>query len=292
MTLTTPLADRTAVESPLSAALAAAERGWSVFPLSPGRKKPPIFKNWPEHASTDPQRIHRWWSWNPRFNVAIATGLSQLHVIDLDATHLRPPARCFDDALATLSNHLSEPAPSTLTIASPHGWHLYYTAPSQPELSCTVGRIGQGIDSRGHGGYVVAPGSITADGAYRVIDDLPVADLPTALVALLRPPPLRPPHQLTQRPEHLDAYLAAVLDRVTHPPPNTRNITVFRAAFTLGRLVAGGALDEHHTRTMLTAAAAAHIGVDGFSAAELDRAISNGFRYGAQHPRQIGRNCI
>ncbi|GAA5091436.1 bifunctional DNA primase/polymerase [Nocardia iowensis] len=287
MTLTTPQADPTVVKSPLSAALAAAERRWSVFPLSPGRKKPPILKNWHRHASTDPQRIRRWWSWNPRFNVAIATGVSRLYVIDLDATHLRPPAGCFDDALAALSNHLPEPAPSTFTVASPHGWHLYYRAPAAPPLSCTVGRIGQGIDSRGLGGYVVAPGSITCDGAYQVIDDRPVTDLPEALITLLRPPPPPPQHQSARRPEHLDAYLAAVLDRVTHPQPNTRNITVFRAALTLGRLVAGGELDEHHTRTMLTAAAAAHIGVDGFTAAELDRAISNGFRYGAQHPRHL-----
>ncbi len=154
-------------------------------------------------------------------------------------------------------------------------------------MSCTVGRIGQGIDSRGHGGYVVAPGSSTTDGAYRVIADRPLAELPAALITLLRPPPPPPPHQLTHRSEHLDAYLAAVLDRVTHPPPHTRNLTVFRAALTLGRLVAGGELDQHHTRAMLTAAAAAHIGVDGFTAAELDRAISNGFRYGAQHPRHL-----
>lgn len=287
MTLTTPAAGPTAARSPLSAALAAAERGWSVFPLSPGRKKPPILKNWHRHASTDPQRIRRWWSWNPRFNIAIATGPSNLHVIDLDATHLRPPAGCYDDALAALSNHLPAPAPATFTVASPHGWHLYYTAPRQPELSCTVARIGQGIDSRGHGGYVVAPGSITADGAYRVIADRPVAALPDALITLLRPPPPPPPHQSSYRSEHLDAYLAAVLDRVTHPLPHTRNLTVFRAALTLGRLVAGGALDEHRTRTMLAAAAATHIGVDGFTTAELDRAISNGFRYGAQHPRHL-----
>ncbi|WP_433574855.1 bifunctional DNA primase/polymerase [Nocardia brasiliensis] len=287
MTLTTPHTDPTVVESPLSAALAAAERGWSVFPLSPGRKKPPIFKNWPHHASTDAQRIRRWWSWNPRFNVAIATGISQLHVIDLDAAHLPPPTECFGDALAALAARLPQPAPSTFTVASPHGWHLYYTAPVQPELSCTVGRIGQGIDSRGHGGYVVAPGSITTDGVYRVIADRPLAELPAALITLLRPPPPPPLHQLTHRSEHLDAYLAAVLDRVTHPPPHTRNLTVFRAALTLGRLVAGGELDQHHTRAMLTAAAAAHIGVDGFTAAELDRAISNGFRYGAQHPRHL-----
>lgn len=287
MTLTTPQADPTAADSPLSAALAAAERGWSVFPLSPGRKKPPILKNWHRHASTDPQRIHRWWSWNPRFNVAIATEVSQLHVIDLDATHLRPPAECFDDALAALSAHLPEPAPSTFTVASPHGWHLYFTAPTQPELSCTVGRIGQGIDSRGHGGYVVAPGSITTDGAYRIIDDRPVAELPDALVTLLRPPPPPPQQQLSGRPEHIESYLAAVLDRVTHPQPHTRNITVFRAALTLGRLVAGGELDEHHARSMLTAAAGAHIGVAGFTTAELDLTITNGFRYGAQYPRHL-----
>ena len=83
-------------------ALEVAARGWPVFPVRPGAKKPPVFKRWPEHASTDPTRIHRWWDQDPARNVAIATGPAGLCVIDLDPRHMSPPAHGFTDALTRL----------------------------------------------------------------------------------------------------------------------------------------------------------------------------------------------
>ncbi len=82
----------------LSAALAAAERGWPVFPLRPGTKRPAlhgedscpgigdcagVHRKWEDRATTDPDRIRRAWGDVP-FNVGIATGPAGLLVIDLD----------------------------------------------------------------------------------------------------------------------------------------------------------------------------------------------------------------
>ncbi|MGW4366993.1 bifunctional DNA primase/polymerase [Nocardia takedensis] len=63
------------VTDPRAAALAAAARGWPVFPVRPWAKKPPVFKRWPEHASTDPDRIHTWWDRDPARN--LLTGLRE-----------------------------------------------------------------------------------------------------------------------------------------------------------------------------------------------------------------------
>ncbi|WP_040692357.1 bifunctional DNA primase/polymerase [Nocardia vinacea] len=99
----------TAVLDLRAVAFAAAARGWPVFPLRPGGKKPAI-KRWPELASTDEDRIHRWWGYNPRYNVAIATGPpSGLHVIDLDPHHMSPPAHHLPEALARLAAHCPGP---------------------------------------------------------------------------------------------------------------------------------------------------------------------------------------
>ncbi|MFI2478685.1 bifunctional DNA primase/polymerase [Nocardia xishanensis] len=285
----------TAVMDLRAVALAAAARGWPVFPLRPGGKTPAI-KRWPQLASTDNDRIHHWWNTNPRYNTAIATGPAGLHVIDLDAGHMHPPATDFSEALARLTAVLPGPVPATLTIATPAGWHLYYRAPNQPRLRCTVARIGEGIDSRGHGGYIVAPGSRTPHGDYRIIDHRPVTDLPDILINRLTPPP--PPvlpagdwtsSTVAQPDSYLAAILAAEADRVAHARLHLRNHSLFRAALVLGRLVAAKEISEHHARTVLTTAAEAHIGVEGFTAAEADRTVSNGFRYSRARPRHLHR---
>nr|WP_246461907.1 bifunctional DNA primase/polymerase [Nocardia transvalensis] len=274
----------------MTAALAAAGRGWPVFPLRAGGKRPAI-RGWPDYASTDPDRIRRWWSYNRRFNIAIATGPARLHVIDLDAAHLVSTAPEFDDALHELTARLHRPAPPTFTVATPGGWHLYYRAPDHPPLPCTVARLGPGIDTRGHRGYVVAAGSHTPAGDYRILDPRPVADLPTDTIALLTPPPPPARPVVPVSAGHPDAYLAAIVrgeaDRVADARPGTRNLTLFRAALVLGRLVAADELDEHHARAVLADAAHRHLGVDGFTATELNRTVGNGLRYGTRRPRHL-----
>ncbi|MFF0532835.1 bifunctional DNA primase/polymerase [Nocardia amikacinitolerans] len=268
-------------------ALDIAARGWPVFPVRPGAKKPPVFKRWPDHASTDPARIRRWWDQDPARNVAIATGPAGLCVIDLDPRHMNPPATGFADAITRLPN----PVPVTWTVTTPHGWHLYYQAPRTPRLPCSVGRLGDGIDTRGHGGYVIAAGSRTRHGDYTLTGDHPVADLPPELVALLTPPP--PVTRSSAGATHPDAYLAAILageaHRVATARVHLRNHTLFRSALVLGRLVAADEISEHDAYTVLADAAVVHVGVEGFTTGEADRTIANGLRYSRSRPRYLRR---
>ncbi|MFG1795811.1 bifunctional DNA primase/polymerase [Nocardia sp. NPDC049149] len=277
----------------LDAALQAADRGWHVFPLRPNAKTPALRGSWLSHATTDPGQIRDWWSTRPYRNIGIATGRSGLLVIDIDE-QVGTPTASVDASqllapLAAVAGDFSNLR--TFAVRTPSGGaHFYYHAPSTPELGCSVGRIGPLIDSRGRGGYVVGAGSRTKLGNYRIIDSRPVAELPSTLVDLLVPPP---PPLLTPNssPGHPSAYLASIVAdearRVANPAPHTRNVTLFRAAVVLGRLIAAGELDEQQVRATLTAAATKHIGVDGFTHDELERAITNGLAYGAQRPRHI-----
>ncbi|WP_324189942.1 bifunctional DNA primase/polymerase [Nocardia cyriacigeorgica] len=271
-----------------AAALAAAARGWPVFPLRPGAKTPAI-NRWPDRASTDSSHINHWWRQCTSFNIGIVTGLAAagLHVIDLDSPHMQPPVAQYEDALAQFTDRVAVAVPATFTVATPAGWHLYFRAPRRRRLRSTIGRLGPGIDSRGDGGYIVAPGSRTTTGDYHVLRPAPVAVLPTRLVALLTPPPPIPPVTVPAAmhgPGYVTAVVASEADRVARAVPGARNLTVFRSALRLGRLVAAGEISESHARAALVEAARTHVGFEGFTDAEVDRAIDNGFRYTAQRP--------
>lgn len=202
-------------------ALAAAARGWHVFPLRPGGKRTafpdhdeggctgrdPRCRNghqgWESRATTDAARIRRAWQHAP-YNVGIACGPSGLVVIDLDRPKpgedppgewALPGVNDGADVLAVLCERAGQPFPSgTFTVTTRRGgMHLYFAAPDGVELRNTSGRhrtgLGWLIDTRAAGGYVVAPGSFVdlpdGTGPYTVVNDAPPAPLPGWLADLL-----------------------------------------------------------------------------------------------------------
>ena len=81
--------------SKLDTALAYAAKGILVFPCQPRSKDPIGEKVWVEEleeykggfylATTEEEKIRKWWNDNPEYNVAIRTGVdSGLLVIDVD----------------------------------------------------------------------------------------------------------------------------------------------------------------------------------------------------------------
>jgi hypothetical protein len=132
-------------------ALHFAARGWHVFPITPGAKKPPVIDRWETRASTDPDQINHWWQHIPR-TIGIATGPSGLVVVDLDTPK---PGQTTPDRWATLgigsgAGVLRALAPQrgatvtpTYAVTTPSGgWHLYYTTPPGTKLRNTHNVIG------------------------------------------------------------------------------------------------------------------------------------------------------
>lgn len=278
----------------MRSALTAAAAGHVVFPLWP-RSKRPVFEGWEAAATTDPAWIREQWSATP-YNIGIACGPSQLLVIDLDDAggHRAPPqwegAQHGRDVLTRLATASGEPFPDdTYTVATPTGFHLYFTAPETPVLRSSVGRLGWRIDTRGEGGYVVAPGSIRTGGIYRVLRHKPIAPLPKWLVSALTPPTPPEPSTATVDTRHLDAYVAAAVTAecraVATAAPGTRHTTLLHAAISLGTLVGAQVLDYDRARTALQSAAAG-LGAD-FPAHEIHRTVEDGLAYGLQRPRTL-----
>ena len=342
----------------LSAALWFAARGWRVFPLAPGSKRPAV-EAWETAATIDPDSIRATWTTgtspagraggNPRYNIGIACGPSGLIVIDLDVAKdpgdvppppwdAEPGIRDGSDVLATLAERAGQPFPfGTFQVQTASGGiHLYFTQPSTGDddggrtgrdvadgnpapgvgnvasadgsagLRNTTGRLGWKIDTRGHGGYVVAPGSVVDGHRYTTLHAIRPAPLPGWLADALTRPRDRQcpatsagtltgpyngshdrsgPRGETRDHNRGDAYAHAALrgelDRVLTARTGERNNTLNTAAYALGQLTAAGLLDPAQVITALTVAAT-HIGL---SETEAARTITSGLDSGAQHPR-------
>ncbi|MGW5006638.1 bifunctional DNA primase/polymerase [Streptomyces parvulus] len=245
-------------------ALAAAQRGWHVFPLRPGTKRPALHgesacprtgpctgghRKWEDRATTDPDRIRAAWERAP-FNVGIATGPSGLLVVDLDVpkTNSSTDAPCGAATFKALCERTGQAVPCTRTVRTASGGqHLYFTAPAAVRLHNTAGTLAPLVDTRAWGGYVVAAGS-TIDGTrYEVQGPALLRSLPDWLKRALVPPhPVNRPAVVraagrVHRP-YVDAALAREMAAVTAAPEGRRNATLLRAARALGRFVASGDL--------------------------------------------------
>ncbi|WP_328513606.1 bifunctional DNA primase/polymerase [Streptomyces mirabilis] len=262
----------------LAAALSSAERDWPVIPLHPHTKRAAGHpeRSCPhsgrcanghrtpeQRATTEPDLIHAAWAHRP-YNVGIATGPAGLLVVDLDLPKEEEPKGAPDGAtsLAALCERAGESIPTTYQVRTPSGGqHLYFTAPAGVRLKSSVNRLGEHIDTRGWGGYVVAPGSTTPDGAYEVIEAAPVAPLPGWLTPLLldapkpaAPPAITPVRDGTRAAKTALERECAVIQAATEGGPDGRNSTLHRSTCKVARFVAWGDIARHTVEEAIQAA--------------------------------------
>jgi len=139
----------------LNAALQYAKFGFSVIPISPGQKNPPLipFKEYQTRRAT-PEEIAEWWIKWPDANIGIVTGkISDLTVVDLDKYKIE-----YDP---TIEEEFFDSIETPTAVSPREGHHLYFTYCE----GITIGsNIFPAIDIRGEGGYIVAPPSINGTG--------------------------------------------------------------------------------------------------------------------------------
>ncbi|MFJ6611400.1 bifunctional DNA primase/polymerase [Streptomyces sp. NPDC091289] len=203
--------DRQTPALALAHALAAAERGLPVIPLSatklPALRSPHRGDRPPAHcrgecglpghgvhdATTDPAAVRALFAAAPRATgYGIACGRAPHHLIGIDLDV--DPAYGSDaaGALRQLALQHLFTIPPTVTVLTPSGGrHLWLTGPADATVPNSAGRLAPGIDIRGSGGYLVGPGSVTAHGRYRLAPGtahLTPAPCPRALLRLLAQP--------------------------------------------------------------------------------------------------------
>ena len=115
--------------TPLQAALAYLQAGWSIVPAAIEGKRALVgWRHW-QQAAADPDQLRAWWHRRPRANPALVTGaVSGVVVVDIDPRH------CGNHALAELEQRHGD-LPWLAVVETPSGgWHVYLRHPG--------GRIG------------------------------------------------------------------------------------------------------------------------------------------------------
>jgi hypothetical protein len=271
----------------LVAALDYAARGFAVFPCLERTKAPACGRGFYD-ATTNPATLRRWFGSYHSYNIGIATGIiSGMWVLDVDGS---------DGALALAALESEFGAlPPTLTVITSAGCHLWFRA-DRPTPS-TAGRIGSHLDTRGDGGYVLAPPSQHPDGPfYRFGNDEALALAPEWLIerACYKAQPITTTITTTidRLPiNHPTRYGRAALARecqaLARAPAGTRNHALNRASFSLHQLVASGDLDPAAVRDGLIDAAMVNGLIDDpdDGPRSVEKTIASGARAGLQHPR-------
>lgn len=159
------------------------------FDLTPLRGKEAFRKDWRQFESSD--EVQSYYKEHPDENAGILTGAAHnnLFVIDVDMHN--------DDGYESLRAWEAEHGTltDTATVATGgNGLHMYYHAPDGVAVKCHCGKgaLFPGLECKGDGGLVVAPGSIHPDTGNVYLweqspDDVPIATANELVLSLVIP---------------------------------------------------------------------------------------------------------
>lgn len=154
----------------LESAVLYARWGWPVFPLVEGTKRPAT-RNGFLDATTDVVKIQSYWAAHPLANIGVATGHA-FDVIDVDVPKMKD-GKLTPDGRETFAKLLERIDPDDGTGALPDCYGINATPTGGlhllvlPTGAGNRGGLLPGIDTRGIGGYIVAPPSQRPEGRYR-----------------------------------------------------------------------------------------------------------------------------
>lgn len=179
-----------------------------VFPLRPGGKEPAIPNTHREgdplrgvckgecghlghglfDATIDPDRIDKFWSINPNYNIGIRPPVGYV-VLDIDVRH---------DGVNNLIELIGgrKMPKSAMVHTGGGGWHIWLKA-----FGPFKGQLCTGVDLKSNSGYVVAPPSLHPSGQrYRWTRVGDRAYAPAWMVPLLHPPVQKPVIDMPTKP--------------------------------------------------------------------------------------------
>lgn len=260
------------------------------------KSKTPLVSSGFKGATKTERIIKILWQRNPTAMVGIPTG-EQLGawVLDVDV-HKDDNGKVINGfetiaALEDANGHLPRTAIARTAGGGEHHYFAYVPGVRNR------GRLGVGLDVRGAGGYVIAPGSRLEAGAGYVWLDYdgdglpPLPDAPAWLLDLVLPKATPAPSNYDYTPGENTSYIErAVEDELRTLASATqggRGEAVNRSAFTLGTLVGAGALSRQEAEAGLFEAAFSNGVVAKDGEKEIRAKIRRGLDAGIKQPRDI-----
>jgi hypothetical protein len=223
------------VGTPLHYALNYADLKWKVFPVHSvkdgscsckagkhctNKGKHPITAHGFKDGSMYKKRINRWWTDHPEANIGIWTGPeSGIWVLDVDIDH--DNGKLGDDSLEQLED-IHECLPATVeAITGGGGRHLFFKYPSNQVIKSGTNVIGENLDIRGVGGYVIVEpsshqsgGNYVWEGSSDPLAGAKVVDAPEWLINLIITPKGPSTQTVSTSRGGLKALLEAELDEI------------------------------------------------------------------------------
>jgi hypothetical protein len=280
--------------NPLKDALAYLDFGWWLLPCKweGDRRKAPLVRDGFYEASNEPEQIRQWWSQWPRALIGVATGPSELAVLDVD---VKDPAKYGPDSLAELGHAIPE---DTWIAHTPSGgWHYWFCRGLLKIHSTnSLWGIGPGLDIRGNSGYAIAPsaGSGYTWDPHKNPGTLPLRQAPWWLqrplpkLAEPRRPPLYPHHCVGLSP-YADGAIARACLAIREAPNGQQRETLVREAFSIGTLAGSGGIPTDFAYRALLDAGSGMVSYDPqhpWTAKEIERVVDGCFAAGVLRPRR------
>ena len=263
----------------LSHALKYAKAGYKIHPCR--KNKTPHLNDWPNLASSDPEKIKQWWSEFPDASIGCACGPgSGVWVVDIDLPDGPEVWQSIIDEYGQIGETLEQQTGSG-------GRQLFFSYNGQ-EIRNSAGKLGRNVDTRGNGGFVILPPSPhPSGGTYQWRVKKKPTKAPDWLYGLLKEEPeYNPTISHDKSCKYGQKALAGEIMNITSSGKGTRNDTLNKAAYSLGQLIAGGALSESDAERGLLGAAIAV----GLTNKEAMATINSGFKKGKQQPRTAPEN--
>ena len=262
-------------------------------------QKPPAFRDWQNLASTDPALIEKWWTEFPEAIPGIVLGKLDMVVIDADR-HSHDGVT----AIARLFADNEEKSVHPVTLSAGGGEHHFFRQPAGMTFGNSEGRLPKGINMRGHGGLIIAPGAVRPDGAiWKSAPGAPslslafrtraIPELPRWLADIIRAEPDRviSPGATLPNSSSWDrekayalAALKSCISETEQARRGERNNKLNAVAYRLGRMVVRGWLVSHDVVVQLTTACEQNRLIADDGAKAVQDTIESGLRAGMAHP--------
>ena len=260
-----------------------------------------------DQATTDPETIAKWWTKWPEAQILVPTGSkSGIFGLDVDNKVLD----LGNSSLAELEKEYG-PLPKTPCVKTPsNGFHIWFAYPSGTYLRNTNGKLGDGLETKGERGQIIAPPSILRVNrgsgnwercSYEWVEgtkDLPLAPVPDWMVELLAVKERDYTRTTAPLPASLDEYAArrvgkyveraveGIVEEMASAQESTRNDTLNKCFFRLASLRAAGALTDDEADRAMEAlkSAAASVGLEH---KEIERTARSGWEAGLLQPANL-----